>query len=418
MDYPLPFGDESISVKFPEEAEMAVARPAAATGRGEASLQDLLGHPGVEMFFREAGPLLVIVNDATRPTPTPSILAAIRKPLLEQDARFIVATGTHRPPGAGEWDRLFGTLYPRLKKHILVHDSREEESLIRFGTTPRGNEVKLNRALAEAARILVIGSVEPHYFAGFTGGRKGIFPGIAGYDTITANHRLALDPGAQPMVLEGNPVHEEMDAALDLLPGKEIFGIMAVLDREQRLFSLHPGPIRDSFLEAASEARRVSAVEIDFPADILITCARSPMDIDLYQSHKALENGRAVVAPGGTMILVSSCPEGVGARRFHDLLASSPDPEELMAAIEGQYRLGDHKAERLARLRRDHSVFGVTNMPGEELEKIGIRPFDGIQAAVDAALDKHGRNCRILLIPDGTVTVPVLKNRTGASFRE
>ncbi|MEJ2067607.1 MAG: lactate racemase domain-containing protein, partial [Deltaproteobacteria bacterium] len=141
-------------------------------------------------------------------------------------------------------------------------------------------------------KIVAISSVEPHYYAGYTGGRKSFFPGAASYQTMEHNHRLALEEGVAPMALTGNPVHEDMVEAMGTLEGKEIYSLQVVLDRFHRICAAFAGSLEGSFAAAVQKAREVFAVEISARADIVVTIAPAPMDIDLYQAHKAIEHGK------------------------------------------------------------------------------------------------------------------------------
>ncbi len=137
-----------------------------------------------DVFLADAGRVLVIVNDATRPTPTAKVLDTIFEPLSKTDFRFIIATGVHRGPSEEEFVQIFGKYYPQIKDRIIVHDAKKDEDLVYLGDSTNGTPMYVNKAGVEADRIIIISSVEPHYFAGYTGGRKSFLPGIAGYKTV------------------------------------------------------------------------------------------------------------------------------------------------------------------------------------------------------------------------------------------
>ena len=267
-------------------------------------------NPAFMEWKEEEGSCLVIVNDANRPTPTAEIIASDEEFFCRPDVGYIVATGAHRAPEGSEWKQVFGRLYDRVKDRIIVHDARNENELVYLGRTSFGTDVRLNRVIDRYSRLLVIGSVEPHYFAGFTGGRKAFLPGIAGYKTITDNHRLALEPGSGLLELDGNPVHEDMAEAAAMLAGRDIFSIMTVLDQRQEVFSLHTGELDTAFNACVGDANYLLSVEVSGGADIIITYAVSPLNRDLYQAHKAIENVRDALRPGGIIILVSECADG------------------------------------------------------------------------------------------------------------
>ncbi|MBI4303262.1 MAG: nickel-dependent lactate racemase [Chloroflexi bacterium] len=360
-------------------------------------------------FLKDAKDMLFIVNDATRPTPTARVLEIIFQTVKPVNPKFIVATGAHRAPTREEYSQIFGPFYQEYKPRICAHDSRADNDMVYIGTSRSGTELYVNRLVMEANRLIVISSVEPHYFAGYTGGRKSFFPGVASYKSIEQNHRHAMAPEAKPLALEGNPVHEDMVDALKSLGDKEIFGIMTVLSKDHRVYATTAGHINDSFFAAVARAKEVFAVEIEERADVVVTVARFPMDINLYQSQKALDHGKLALKKNGILILVSSCRDGIGDDTFIRLLCSCSSPDEVFHRIKGGYVLGYHKAAKLAEINLLAEMYGVTSIPDETLKSIFIKPFHSLQSAVDEALKKKGANAKVLFLLDGSLTVPILK---------
>lgn len=377
----------------------ALERPLDARGRPEGQ--------GLAAFMGGARSVLVIVNDATRPTPTALMLDAIMTASEGRTVSLIVATGAHRGPTEAEYERILGRHYVALRPRSSAHDARDEASLASLGETRNGTPIALNKALFEHDRIVVTGSVEPHYFAGFTGGRKAFLPGIAGFATIEANHRLALDPRAASLALEGNPVHEDMADALRLIKAP-VFSLMAVLDGEQRLAAATAGDIVGAFEAAAAMARKIFCVTVPRLAPVVVSVARFPMDMDLYQSQKAIDNGALALADGGTLILVSACREGLGDKAYAELLSRSATPGEAMEAIRGGYRLGYHKAAKMAQAAQRARILAKTELDGAVLRSLFMESVADLQEAVDAALARpvpgHARG--LIVLPDGCMTVP------------
>ena len=335
------------------------------------------------------------------------MLEIIQDMLEGRDIGFMVATGAHRPPGEDELVQIFGTdLRGRYLDRIAAHDARDRDLLVLLGETPRGTPIWINRAVAQAKNLVLLNSVEPHYFAGYTGGRKSIFPGVAGYETIERNHRLALDPAANILALDDNPVHLDMLDCLSALDDKRIYSIQMVLDRQHRIHAAAAGDLETSFAEAVHHADGHYVVDVTEKADIVVAAAPYPMDYDLYQSQKAMENGSLALAEGGILILVSKCRHGIGDETFFNLLAAAPTPQAVLASIAGRYVLGYHKAARLAHIAMHGEMWGVTGLPMEDVEAAFIRPFADVQAAIDAALHRKGPNAKVLFLLDGSVTVP------------
>jgi nickel-dependent lactate racemase len=363
--------------------------------------------PSLEEFLAGSRRLLVLVNDATRPTSTASVLEAVGDILESHNARFLVATGAHREPTEDEYRFILGASYGRFRSVTESHNARDESSLEKLGETRNGTPVWINRKVAEADRIVVIGSVEPHYFAGYTGGRKAILPGVAGYRTIEANHRLALAPGARALAVEDNPVSQDMDDTLGFV-NAGIFSIMTVLDRNQGLAVCAAGDIRSSFMQAVVSANAIFAVKLERRASLVISVAKSPMDINLYQAQKAIENGAMATEDGGLLILVASCREGVGDETYLNLLASASNPREVLGKIAGGYRLGYHKAAKMAQAAERIRLMALSELGAEVLGKAFIAKVGSLQEAVDDALAAKGPDARVIVLTDGTVTVPII----------
>ncbi len=372
------------------------------------ALNTPVNSPSLTDFLAGARDVLVIVNDATRPTPTRQVLDQISSRIQGIPVKFIIATGAHRGPSHEEYLQIFGDHYERIKDDIIVHDAQRSEDMVFLGTSSNGTEMYVNRAGVEAHRIIIIGSVEPHYFAGYTGGRKSFLPGIAGFNTIEQNHKLALVPEAKALALDGNPVHEDMVDALSVVK-KEIFAIMTVLDKDHRVYDVTAGDIHDSFMAAIDSANEVFAAPIKEKADIVVSVVKFPQDIDLYQAQKGIDNAKLALKDGGIMILVAKCRCGIGGKAFADLLGSCDTPQAVLDTIEKGYKLGYHKAAKMAEIGIWAEMWGVTDIPPEVIEPLFIRPFTSLQAALDTAIEKKGPSAKILFLMDGGLTVPLYK---------
>jgi nickel-dependent lactate racemase len=354
--------------------------------------------------------VLVIVNDATRPTPTAVLLEAVWEEICSWDLTFLVATGTHRAPSGEELRHIFGKFWGRVKERVWIHDARDDAGLLYVGKTSAGTEVFLNRMAVEAGKILVLGSIETHYFAGYTGGRKIVLPGISGFRTIEQNHRLAMDLRAQALVLRDNPVHLDMDEALDFLAGdphRDVFAILAVLDREHRLYSVDAGDIRQAFLQAASRVDELFSVPAFSKADIVIAVATPPLDIDFYQTQKAVENGKRLLNDGGILLVISACRTGVGNEAFLNLMREAPSPEAVLEKAQRDYHLGYHKAARLAQVATCSEMWSVVGVADEVPRAAFMRPFAEVTSAVKAALEARPQG-KVWVLMDAGDTVPRL----------
>jgi nickel-dependent lactate racemase len=376
----------------------------------EQALADPISSSNFDEFLSDAKDILFLVNDATRPTPTAKVLKIIYPKIKDKNTRFLIATGMHRAPTEEEYLEIFGELYETLKGRISAHDSKKDEDMVHLGTSKNGTEMYVNKMAVEAHKIVIIGSVEPHYFAGYTGGRKSFLPGIAAYRTIEQNHKLALKASAKALSLQGNPVHEDMEDAILTIKEKEVFSIMTVLDRNERIYAATAGDITESLEAAIERAHQVFSVEIKEKADIVVAVAPYPMDIDLYQSQKALDNGKFALNDNGILILVSKCRMGVGSDTFIKLLSSCHSPQETLDKIDKEFKLGYHKAAKMAEIARWAQMWAVTSLEEKLLESVFIRPFHTLQEAIDAAIVEKGEE-RILFLMNASLTVPKVRKR-------
>ena len=227
---------------------------------------------------------------------------------------FVVATGTHRVALPEELDHIFGAdLVAAHAARIHSHNAKAKDELVNLGRTARGTEILVNRLLAEAGSVVLINSVEPHYFAGYTGGRKSLFPGIAGYETVWANHKLSMQPGSELLMLEGNPVHEDLMEQLAIgIAGKQVYSIQLVLDEEHHIGFAAAGELEASWRQAITVADKQFVLEIERPYEVVVAVAPHPMDCNFYQTNKAIQSGALALAEGGVLIVVSECPFGLG----------------------------------------------------------------------------------------------------------
>lgn len=426
MKLDIPYLNRSFLLDVPDGNLLGVAEPNEIEVSGtpeEISIHSLEhpfgpgGAPGrsLDDFLAGAETVLVIVNDATRPTPTEAMLGVLlpafrRAGIAVKNLSILVATGAHRAPTEPEYRQILGSLYDTLRMRCFYHDSKNEAGLIELGTTRNGTPIVLNRLLFQADRIIATGSVEPHYFAGFTGGRKAFLPGVAAFRTIKANHKLALSPKARSLALDGNPVHEDMMDALPLLKAP-VFSFMTVLDKEQRVAAAAAGDLLGSFYAAVEIAKRVFCVSVPTKADIVVSVAKFPMDIDLYQSQKAIDNGALALKDGGTLILVSSCRDGIGDEAYANLLAQAGSPADAIERIRAEYKLGYHKAAKMAEVSARVTVRAITELPPKRLRSMFIEPAASPQEALNRALaDARTKGVvvpTVLILPDGCVTVPI-----------
>jgi len=393
----VPYGRSHLALRVPREGfEVLSCREAVPQGN---QLAEILH---TREFRRYAGKTtLCVVNDGTRPTKTRDVIA---QGGLDWD--YIVATGAHAPPTEEELIYIFGPEFKR--KHILIHDARRSACRL-VGVTQRHTPVSFNEAIFRYERILVIGSVEPHYFAGFTGGRKGLLPGVAAFDTIEKNHAHYFSVGASSLQLQGNPVHEDMMEAIDLLE-IPILSLNMVLNKDNEIIGAFSGTLEESLSEAAKLARSYYAVEVTRKADLVVACAPYPMDADLYQSHKALLNATRACRSGGVVVLISQCRNGIGPPAFYELMAAHRSLGGVVSFAKDNYKLGYHKAASFAGILLQHPLSIISDLPSEALLPLhmsAVAPLE-LERTMAAISDEGGT---IYYMPQASVTVPIVLNR-------
>jgi lactate racemase len=421
----VPWGRETTPVEIDDRRVAGVlGANAERASDPEAVLRAAITRPGAdvkEFLARAASPLLVVVNDPTRPTPSADVLAVLRVDLEEWlrtsggGLAFAIATGTHRPALPEEVDHIFGPgLAEAHAARIFCHDAKDEGQLVHIGRTTRGTEVRVNRLLAEARSVLLINSVEPHYFAGYTGGRKSLFPGLAGYQTVWANHKLTMEAGSETLVLAGNPVHEDLEEAMAIgTAGKDVYSIQLVLDKDHRIGFAAAGALDDTFRQAIAVADKQFVLDIERRYEVVVAVAPHPMDCNLYQTNKAIQSGAPAVKDGGVLIVVSECPFGLGENQtLFDMLAAADSPAEALerANLE-EYRLGVQQATRIASILERAEIWVVSSLKEEDVRAMFMTPFTTVQAAIDAALAAQGPEAQVLFLKEASITVP--RVRTG-----
>jgi len=415
MEIDIPYGKEKIKINISESYEILVPNKVSVENEDkliEKALEKPIGFESYDEFAEKANRLLVIINDATRPTPTSKILKYLLPVLSSHpDVKFLIATGAHRVPTEEEYRFIFGETYEVFRRRTYAHDAHKDKDMAYLGKSKNGTEMFINKLVPEYRNILVIGSVEPHYFAGYTGGRKSFLPGVASYKTIEMNHKLALSDEACSLALKGNPVNEDMVDAMNVLKNLNIFSIQTVLTGDHKLYAVTAGDLHKSFDAAIELSKQIFCVTLKEKGNIVISVAPYPMDIDLYQSQKALDNGKFALEDGGVIIVVSKCRDGVGEDQFLKLLCKAKSPKEVFDFLDVEYKLGYHKAAKMAQVGIRAEIWGVTDIDDETMKKAMIKPYQSIQKAVDDAINfikSKGKKPKVIIMPAGSLTIPKL----------
>jgi len=415
----LPFGKREIVYQPSPEDEILMSAIGNLTARnGAETVRKAMVAPYGGKTLRELARgkenIVLIISDHTRPVPSrdilPSVLEEIREGAPEAKVTLLVATGAHRGTTEEELKGKLGELYG--KYPIVIHDARKAEEQVDLGVLPSGARLLIDKVGAEADLLVAEGFIEPHFFAGFSGGRKSILPGICSLTTVMGNHcsRFIADPKARTGILEGNPIHRDMVAAARMAGLAYVVNV--IIDGNKKTAAAFAG---DPFLAHEAGCRfltdycRVSPKE---KGDIVIsTNGGYPLDQNIYQSVKGLTAAEAAAKENGVLIMVASCDDGHGGESFYKALRDASSPEELYQAclaVPQEKTVADQwEYQILARVMREHRVIYVASPSAKPiLEAMHIDYASTLEEALAKAEGMSEGKHRVW-IPDG-VSVAVV----------
>ena len=296
---------------------------------------------------------------------------------------------------------------------VVNHDARDRDSLVFLGEAGNGVPVWINRRWVEADVRITTGFVEPHFFAGFSGGPKMVTPGLAGLETILVLHDAARigDPSATWAITEGNPVHDDIRAAAAAAPPH--FSLDVILNREQRIIEAFAGELEPMHRAACAAAREYAMQSVDAPFDVVVTSnAGFPLDQNLYQAVKGMSAAAKVVKPGGMIVCAAECRDGFpGHGHYRELLASRPSPRELIDAIVSSRTVipDQWQVQVQANIQARAKVVMYTDyLSDEELGQAHLEQTRDIAATVLEALERRGPGATVCVLPEGPQTIPRL----------
>jgi nickel-dependent lactate racemase len=376
------------------------------------ALENPIGARPLLEIARPGERVAIVVNDITRLARTDLLLPPIVDTLNaagvpDADIFIVFALGIHRRQTDPERRMIVGDrVFRRIRS--FDHISTDDRSLVEIGTTSFGNRVEINREVWEADRIILTGEIIYHLIAGYSGGRKSLVPGVAGFRTTTFNHRMIFDPNCRVGKLDGNPAHEDLLEACRL--AEPDFLVNLVLNPQGGLIRVVAGHYDLAHREGCREVDRMLAVEIDRPYDVVVASAGGfPLDIDLRQAHKGLENACHALRPGGSILFYAECANGAGIQAFEDYVRRYGDEFEMRAALEREFAVGGHKAYWVARLGRLYDVHLVSALDPEFVRRCHFQPVAPAEhiAALRRLLEKAGPEARVAVIPYSGFTLPV-----------
>jgi len=401
------YGTDKLTLRLPDSAELSEYGQSASAGAvDEAEFIQAVGIAEPDLFPIGTADLFV-VNDAYRPTPTEQILKwLLSEGKLNVKAKFLIATGCHQRPDDRQLRKIFGEFIDKMSDRLFIHDAKDRNSMIEVGTDRTGEKVLINRHFYESERVVVIGSIEPHYFAGFTGGRKSIFPGLCDYETTVRNHNMGISFDAAPVKLAGNPVHEHLQFLMTLVSEKKIFGIQIVCGYEGIANAIECGQLDSAFYRAAKLSRRLFEMVVANKYDLILAEVRPPLDSNLYQLQKSLENCQSAVQDGGMVILFSPCHEGIGSDAFYKLADRWNKDGNIRAHANDSF--GVHKLHRVNKIGERINVYLHSELDEGIPDKVFFKSALEPQEMIDKLMKKDDE-LNIAIVRDAGHTVLTIK---------
>jgi nickel-dependent lactate racemase len=418
-----PYGRQKVSYLFDENELKGVLTSSIEEYKpkmGEAELvkeamQNPIGSRRLSEMAKGKKNIVIIASDHTRPVPSkvimPAMLDEIRQGNPEADITILIATGCHRGTTKDELISKFGEKIVAEEK-IYIHDCDEKDKLVNIGTLPSGGDCEINSIAANADLLVAEGFIEPHFFAGFSGGRKSVLPGIAGRKTVLANHcsEFIDNPNARTGILDNNPIHRDMLWAAKT--AKLVFVVNVVLNAEKEVIYAVAGDTEAAhkkgtdFLHTLCGAKKVEA-------DIAIsTNGGYPLDQNIYQAVKGMTAAEATVKKGGVIIMLASSVDGTGGDHFYHQLADEDNIQKTMDTFLQRGRnetLPDQwQSQILVRILMHATVIYVSEAEDEIIEKMHMIPAKSINEAIakaKAILDKD--DVKIAAIPDGVAVMVI-----------
>jgi len=427
----LNYGRRRLRVALPDGLDVTVIRKRPMTVLPDpskavaAALAAPVGAPPLAEIARGCRTACILICDITRPVPNGLFLPILVRTLLDAgmaagNIRILVATGLHRPNEGEELAELVGDRWVMETVEVANHFARDDSAHVHVGTTSRGNVIKLDRRFVEADLRIATGLVEPHFMAGYSGGRKVIAPGVAHKETITTFHssRYMENPRAANCVLDGNPLHEDQLEIVRMIGGA--YALNTVIDEERHLSFVNFGEIVESHLAAVAFARSFTEVPVSRRFKTVVTSAAGyPLDKTYYQTVKGMVGAMDVVEPGGNLLIASACSEGMGSPEFVEAQRRlvQDGPERFLASIlEKRYAdIDEWQTEmQLKPMRIGRIALYTDGLASGDRGLTGVDAIDDLAAAIVASAAATGDNS-IAVIPEGPYIVPAYRPSSPSS---
>ncbi len=420
MKVTLAYGKSGMTVELPDR-DVTVVEPQYVPGLADEpaaiveALRHPIGSPPLVDLLRRDDSVAISFCDINRPMPNerlhPVLLAESERVGPRAQITLFNGTGTHRANCETE---LRGMLGDRSATgyRIVTHNARDPHSLVKVGRTRFGNDVWLNREFVGATARLLTGFIEPHFFAGFSGGPKMVMPALAGLETVLRNHgaKMIGHPGATWGVLEGNPIWEEIrEAALMVEPR---FSLNVSLNKQHEITGVFAGDVLASHAAGTAWVKETAMRPVHEAFDVVLTTNSGyPLDLNVYQTIKGVSAAARIVKDGGAIVVASECWDGIPDHgEYKGLLLSARTPDELLERINAPgFQMPDQwEAQIQAMIQRRCRVYLYSSLPDEVVEKTMLLPCGDVETRVESLLTEYGPGARLCVLPQGPQTIPYL----------
>lgn len=419
MDIRLPYSREGMMLYLDESLDYEIlesaiqSMPKSNQTEDEivsAAMADPVDSPKLSELAKGKQRVVIICSDHTRPVPSkhiiPFMLKEIRQGNPDADITLLIATGFHRATTKEELVGKFGEEIVN-KEKIRIHDSQDMEAMVNLGTLPSGAPLLINKIAAQADLLISEGFIETHFFAGFSGGRKSVLPGVSSKVTVLGNHCSAFidSPYSRTGVLENNPIHRDMIAACKMAKLKYIVNV--VIDADKKVVYAVAGDAQKAHQTGCEFLSQYCQVVPKKPADIAIsTNGGYPLDQNMYQSVKGMTAAEAASKDGGIIIMVSNCGDGHGGEGFYHALKNCESPSALMEEIlkvpQDETKPDQWEYQIQSRILIHHKVIYVMCEKYRSMAReMGFETAKDVNEALEMALKEKGKSAHIAVIPDG-----------------
>jgi len=417
----LAYGEEGLDINLPDYLNIDVLEPRNTEGlpNQAAAIEDALLNPigsrPLRELVKQSDTVGIIINDITRPMPYKIILPILLRELGDIPSEQILlfnATGTHRFNTDAELTEMLGEdVFSRYR--IIQNDAGDRPSHKLAGTTVSGNDIWLHKAYMDCDIRILTGFIEPHFFAGFSGGGKAVMPGLALLETILANHSVSnIDhPKATWGVTYGNPIWEEIQQAASLAPPSFLLNL--ALNKDKKITAVFAGDFHKAHERGCDYVRKNAMVAVEKPYDIVITSNSGyPLDMNLYQAVKGMSVAARLVTGGGSIVVAADCRDGIPAHgEYGRLLCEAESHDSLLKKIhEKDFEIQDMWQAQVHSMicQKTDVYFHSRNLSDEQIKCAFLKPCPRVEDTIEKLLHKYGKDVSICVLPEGPQTIPYI----------